>query len=157
MTCTHWDFSETKAELEKSVTALADLEVAPTEVADRSEQRKDDKAQTSRVLKRTLHQQQRMLDGRRRELQAAKRGRGEPLNKRGWGGESRFNDRRGGRFGGGAGGAGMYPPGLGGRAGYGAAGGNSHEVVVLSVCTAYSGFMEPQWHLSSFPLLMDKL
>ena len=104
-------------------------------MADRSEQRKDDKAQTSRVLKRTLHQQQRMLDGRRRELLQAKRGRGEPLNKRGppggWGIESRFNDRRGGRFGGGGGGGGgggMYPPPLGGRAGYGGAGGKTSSL-----------------------------
>ncbi|KAH9508483.1 hypothetical protein Btru_055308 [Bulinus truncatus] len=112
--------SEFKAELEKTVTSFSELQNAPTEVADRSEQRRDEKIQTSRVLKRTLQQQQRLLDGRRRD-QHQKRGRAEPPAKRGTGswGDSRFDRRSGGgRYGGfGGGGGGLFP--AGGRAGYG--------------------------------------
>ncbi|KAI8794637.1 keratin, type I cytoskeletal 9 [Biomphalaria glabrata] len=108
--------SEFKVELEKTVTPFSDLQGAPTEIADRSDQRKDDKNQTSRVLKRTLQQQQRLLDGRRRDQKRG--GRGEPPAKRGTGnwGDSRFDRRSGGgRYGGGFGGGAAYS----GRSGYG--------------------------------------
>lgn len=92
---------EMKEELEKSVTAFEKLELAPIEAADRTESKKSDKAQTNRVLKRTLHQQQKNVD-RGRGGSGGKRGRGEPPAKRG-GGRGQWQDRRPGgdqRFGG---------------------------------------------------------
>ncbi|XP_005095595.1 keratin, type I cytoskeletal 9 [Aplysia californica] len=118
--------TETKEELEKTVTGLEELEVAPVEAADRSDLRKGDKAQTTRILKRTLHLQQKSADNRRRDFGGGKRGRGEPPAKRGGG---HWVDRRsgsgGGRFGGGFGGGFGMEPGFGhrgGRGGYGGGG-----------------------------------
>jgi len=115
--------TETKEELDKTVTSLDSLENAPVEAADRTETRKTDKAHTNRILKRTFQaQQQKNADNKRRDYGGAKRGRGEPPAKRGGGGQ--WNDRRSG---GSAGGGGRYqdPAYAGSRAprgGYGGAG-----------------------------------
>ena len=86
-------FLETKEELEKTVTALDQLDDAPIEAADRTDMRKSDKAQTTRILKRTLHVQQKNADNKRRDFHGGKRGRGEPPAKRGGGRGGHWNDR----------------------------------------------------------------
>jgi len=92
--------TETKDELEKTVTALTDLEDAPIEAADRTDMRKNDKAQTARILKRTLHVQQKSADNKRQNTGGGKRGRGEPPAKRGghWNDRRSGGGNRGGRF-----------------------------------------------------------
>jgi len=138
--------SETRDELEKSVTALDMLEDAPVEAADRSEMRKTDKAQTNRILKRTLHQQQKNAD--RRRDSGGKRGRGgEPPAKRGGGGGGgQWNDRRsagsGGRFSSGYGGGnfGMEPR-------FGPRGGRQ----------GFAGMMDPQGMATEMMMMQAQL
>jgi len=98
--------SETKTELEKTVTELDQLEAAPVSAADRSEMKKTDKSQTNRILKRSLHQQQKNAETRRRDSGGKRGGRGgEPPAKRGgnWGdrrsnGGGRYSSERADRF-----------------------------------------------------------
>merc|ERR1719376_479652 len=60
----------------------------------------NDKAQTARILKRTLHVQKKSADNKRSNVGGGKRGRGEPPAKRGghWNERRSGGGNRGGRF-----------------------------------------------------------
>uniref|UniRef100_A0A0B7AFL2 Uncharacterized protein n=1 Tax=Arion vulgaris TaxID=1028688 RepID=A0A0B7AFL2_9EUPU len=76
--------SEIKTELEKAVLAFGELKQVPTEMADKQNQRREDKSETARIMKRTMNQQH------VGDQPASKRGRNDPPVQRGgsgnWGG-----------------------------------------------------------------------
>lgn len=103
-------FTAVKAEIEKVVQALGELRPAPIEPTDKYAQRRDDKSETARILKRTVQQQQgpdQPPNKRGRFDLPAQRGIGGNWN---WGGVSQFGQGVGtvGAVGGHTGFGGLY-------------------------------------------------